>query len=720
MGLAAAAIALVLYGGRTWRIAAKALLLTGFACLAVAAGRPTFDQTGGGTIAVMVDLSPSTRGATFRDASALQRRIQQLLGNRPYQLLGFSDRNEPIDLTAPLRELACDETRFVPPPVDAVVLFSDGRFDLPSFAPPTYPVIDPALDQPGDRAVSRLQIFGDRVGATLSNEAGPIRWTGATPGASSRKGTIQFAAPSGKGEITANIPTADLWPENDSLSIIPPPPLTRQRWWIGDGCPPGWVAKSQLPSDMAEYLSVAAVVLRNIPTDALSSQLQLRLGQYVKELGGSLVIVGGDHAFAAGGYGGTALEDLSPLASNPPRPVMRWLIVADSSGSMAGDAWATECAVIRNLLPKLPANDYASVGDFARDLRWWWHDAAASDAARRELPVINPNGPTNLAAMLRQLASQADGITPEEMLLLTDADAELPDADSIAAEFSRKKIAFNLLALGNGSALPALRAIASKTGGTVLQQADSSQWVAAANQLLRSALPGRYEHQAVDLIPGPGRVTEWNRTWARPEAQVIQHAGETPMVARWKAGAGQVAAIAYPVDSVSIEALAGQIAQPPVDPRFEVEWDAGEKLSVAVSASDRGQYLNGEAFSIELREADSLAVARSAAVPQTAPGQYGIVLPAPRTSMLVILRHGDQAIRQFAVAGRYAPEFDWIGNDRPNLAELARRTGGRVIPPGLVAPLDTAGSKRLMDLTSAFAIAGFAAISGGLVANRKR
>ncbi len=61
---------------------------------------------------------------------------------------------------------------FAPPPTaDAVLLFSDGRFAPPAVAPPTFAVIDPALDDPPDAAVRRLRWADDRVTATVAAAA---------------------------------------------------------------------------------------------------------------------------------------------------------------------------------------------------------------------------------------------------------------------------------------------------------------------------------------------------------------------------------------------------------------------------------------------------------------------------------------------------------------------------------------------------------------------
>lgn len=136
---------------------ARTLLAFGAMLLAVAAGQPVWERPGSGVILVMVDLSPSTRGATFRDRTALELRIHQLLGDQPCQMLAFADHNQPLPDAPTLPDLPAEQTVFTPPSADAILLLSDGQFELPAYAPPTYPVIDPALDDPPDAAVTELK-----------------------------------------------------------------------------------------------------------------------------------------------------------------------------------------------------------------------------------------------------------------------------------------------------------------------------------------------------------------------------------------------------------------------------------------------------------------------------------------------------------------------------------------------------------------------------------
>jgi hypothetical protein len=77
-------------------------------------------------------------------------------------------------------------------------------------------------------------------------------------------------------------------------------------------------------------------------------------------------------------------------------------------------------------------------------------------------------------------------------------------------------------------------------------------------------------------------------------------------------------------------------------------------------------------------------------------------------------------LERVAVAGRYAPEYDAIGNDRAALRALADRTGGRVIEPGMRGPIDFRWPPRDVDLTPWLAAAGALMVALGLIWWRAR
>src|SRR5204863_1879668 len=116
--------------------------------------------------------------------------------------------------------------------------------------------------------------------------------------------------------------------------------------------------------------------------------------------------------------------------------------------------------------------------------------------------------------------------------------------------------------------------------------------------------------------------------------------------------------------------------RPPRDPRLRVRWNAGAKLDVTVDALDTagstnrsggGAYLNRLDLSLHLTDATRPGVAASVTrIPQIAPGRYQLSLDAPRSPALATIRLAGSAaaVDRLAVAGRYAPEFNAVGNDR--------------------------------------------------------
>src|SRR5215204_2159295 len=73
------------------------LAAVGIMSLTLAAGGISCRTGDGGSIAVMVDLSPSTRGASFRDARWLRARLRNLLGSKAFDLYAFADTTRKLN-----------------------------------------------------------------------------------------------------------------------------------------------------------------------------------------------------------------------------------------------------------------------------------------------------------------------------------------------------------------------------------------------------------------------------------------------------------------------------------------------------------------------------------------------------------------------------------------------------------------------------------------------
>ncbi len=386
-----------------------------------------------------------------------------------------------------------------------------------------------------------------------------------------------------------------------------------------------------------------------------------------------------------------------------------------------------------DLLPHLPPDDLADVGSFAQSLNWWSSGKTVRQTRQQPLPPpdIYPHGPTNLEPALLAIAAGSDGAMPRQLLLISDGDVRIDQPAELIERLRRAQTHLCVLAIGDGSGLAILREIAAGTGGDVVQRLDSRQWANGAEALLSSALPSnleyssatiQFENELADLAPCA--ISAWNRVWLKNGARELAGANagglRVPLAGLWNVGEGRAAAAAFDASREEIESLAKLVARPPRDPRFTAAWKIGATLGVTLDAIDGRTYLNDQAVTLRLRSTSPTAEMSEHAVPQVEPGRYALELPAPRSPVFAEVRVNGQFVDRIAVAARYAPEFDAIGNDHAAMRTLADRTGGDVISPGMKRPIDFNWPRREVRLSSWLAALGALLAALGLVRWRLR
>lgn len=732
MGLIAATVIAALLRRIKLPAGGSVMLLLGAIALALAAGGLTWVGPRAGKVVVMLDQSPSTRVATYHNPERLEARLATLLKGTAFTVERMSALDAP-------------KTEFVPPAnADAIVLFSDGQFELPKTAPPTYVVIDPALDEPGDSAIERLEIRDGGVCAVRSKIALQTRkltWAGVERTEVELpvgETVVTSAVADDAKRVAASVFGRDAWAENDALAIEVPPPVMLERWWVGTRDPgAGWkrMSPSDLPAGESEYLSASVVVLDNVSADAVNRRLQECIEQYVRELGGGVVIVGGDRAFAAGGYPGSAMESISPLSSTPPRPTAHWVLLGDSSGSMAsgiGDntRWDFAARSMRDLLRYLPQDDVMSMGNFAKVVRWWRTGRSVREVQGFVPPIdISPTGPTNLAPVLEQLAINADPSAPMHVLLITDAQAKIDGVDSLGDALRKANIHVHVMGTGAIPPENAVRKLVEATGGTIVSHDDPREWAGTYRKLLHGALPKKLENSTLKIAftnAGPAlaplEVTQWNRTWLKPDATELATgtAGEerVPAIAASFVGDGAVIATAFEAPIPLVTALAERVALPPRDPRYTVTWTFGPKLIVRLDAIDGDAFMNDLKPRLEFLTGERGANAGWSLV-QIGPGRYETAMDAPARPALGVVRLDGQMIDRRAIPGRYPAEFDAIGNNRTAMAALSKLSGGAVIEPSGRDAIDFRWKARAFPLRTWLGLIGVVLVASGLVAGKR-
>jgi len=99
------------------------------------------------------------------------------------------------------------------------------------------------------------------------------------------------------------------------------------------------VAPSGVPDDLLALQAYDLVMLDNIPAEALSERQHELLAAHVYDAGAGLVMIGGYESFGAGGWKGTAIEEILPVRLDLPEqlvsPAAAVIFVIDRSGSMS-------------------------------------------------------------------------------------------------------------------------------------------------------------------------------------------------------------------------------------------------------------------------------------------------------------------------------------------------------------------------------------------------
>lgn len=481
---------------------------------------------------------------------------------------------------------------------------------------------------------------------------------------------------------------------------------------------------SGLPGSLAALEAYDAVILANVPATGLSTSRMETLNQYVRDLGGGLVVIGGPDAYGPGGYFQTPLEDALPVESRiqdqQRLPQLTIAYVIDRSGSMSAigpsgveNLELAKEAIIRSI-DFLQPTDRAGVVSFDTGGEWIAEVQPVLNRMNLQSLVagLRAGGGTDILAGMRQAAEslRQDPSPRKHIILLTDGGA--PDTGLL--ELTRdlhdsNDITTSVIAIGAGAAA-FLDNMAEAGGGNYHAVTDvetipsifTQETVLATRSYIieDEFTPSIFQNSPIlgDITSAPP-LLGYVATTPRQTAQVVLRGDAPyfdPILAQWQYGLGR--AVAFTSDAT------GRWAANWLDwdefPRFwgqAVEWSItesasdhieafvtmqGEQAALSVDArDDSGGFLNGLALTARVVAPDGSAF--DVPVRQTAPGRYeGTFTPAREGAYLVRLAgtaDGGTAVSEtLGWVMSYSPEYA-PGNQSGGeaLMDAAVLTGGR-------------------------------------------
>jgi Mg-chelatase subunit ChlD len=192
-----------------------------------------------------------------------------------------------------------------------------------------------------------------------------------------------------------------------------------------------------LPIGLAPLSAYVSIVMVNVPAADLSPLRMEVLRSYVRDLGGGLVVIGGDESYGVGGYYRTPLEDTLPvemqLRDQERLPALTLIFVIDTSGSMGatGPSGYTNLdlakeAIIRSVDLLNPVDRIGVVG-FDSSARWIVTPTVLENpgVVQEQVATLRPGGGTDILGGLRAADTYLEGDPSllKHLILLTDGGA---------------------------------------------------------------------------------------------------------------------------------------------------------------------------------------------------------------------------------------------------------------------------------------------------------
>ncbi len=227
--------------------------------------------------------------------------------------------------------------------------------------------------------------------------------------------------------------------------------------------------------DLLDLMSYSVVILANVPANTFTSEQQMDIVNYVSNLGGGLIMTGGDESYGAGGWIGTPLAEVMPVHFEIkhkrviPRGALA--IICHSCEIARGNYWGTEVA--KKSLETISSRDYFGVLTYSWSpggVNWDVPLQIASNKSaiknRIDKMVIGdmPDFDTTMKMAVKGLA--ATDAAQKHIIIISDGDPS-PPVPSVIANMKKLKITCSTIGIGFGSHVmeASLIDIAKKTGG---------------------------------------------------------------------------------------------------------------------------------------------------------------------------------------------------------------------------------------------------------------
>lgn len=488
------------------------------------------------------------------------------------------------------------------------------------------------------------------------------------------------------------------------------------RWALGEQAIDVEVRPPEgIPRDMAELQGFECLILSNVPATAMSMRQMDVIRTYVQDLGGGLVMLGGDQSFGLGGYYRTQLEEILPVRSNfekeREKPSLAMVLVIDKSGSMGGEKIELAKDAARAAVELLSPRDSVGVIAFDGASYWICELRAASDRGyiTDQISTIDAGGGTTMYPAMEDAyqALRTASAKLKHCILLTDGISSPGDFEGLASEMAASQMTVSTVGMGQGASEQLLEDIARLGNGRYyfcddpqsVPQVFAKETVEASKSAINELpfLPQSVRPTSVlqdielDLAP---LLLGYVVTRPKPTSEFIlaSESGD-PLLAWWRYGLGMT--VAFTSDAKSRWA-AEWLAWPDFGPfwaqvvRHAMRKNDGRGVFVEAirnddttriivdSADTSGQFVDTAATTLTV--IDPGLKTEKIEMQQTAPGRYEAEVPTRRRGAYqfdIAQQRAEGVQRQSrGVVLGYPDELRLLPTNETQLKQIAAVSGG--------------------------------------------
>ncbi len=492
------------------------------------------------------------------------------------------------------------------------------------------------------------------------------------------------------------------------------------------------------------------VILANVPRWSIDQDADRSLRSYVHDLGGGLVMIGGDEGFGAGGWIESETAKVLPVRLDPPqeRQMVRGALalIMHSCEMAKGNYWGQQTAIAA--IDALSSLDYVGIvtfnwgqgGQGVNGCSWAFPmqpagDKSAAIAAAKKM-VIGDMPDFGASMTLARQGLNGVNAGQKHVIIISDGDAVPPSKTLLDQYVADGLTVTTVSAAGHGTPKDRqnMQGVAEFTGGTFYNVSNPKMlpkiFIKEATLVTRTLLmEGDFQPSVSATLDGPTRgvgsvpgiggfvLTVPKEGLVKIPMVVPTEEGEDPLLAYWNYGLGK--SVAFTSDAGGRwsttwpgwsgfqpfwEQIVRWSMRPSSPPNLMIRASTGEDgravVEVEAMGADGGManFLQGQA-----RVIDPTGASAAAPLQQIGPGRYRTEFELEQQGAYlvnVLFPEGDGGERsaasiQAAISVPYEREFSTVRDNRALLESIAAKTGGTVFGPStdfeMVDPFDRTG-----------------------------